>query len=178
MSLTGFGDQIVEIFGRAWDKLPQLLLTFIVGYLVMKVILMIVGGLIKVSRAKQALKDILLSVIGLALWLLLIAAMLQQVGLTQLAFALSGFVAIAGLAVTAGASSLVQDLISGVFLAQDPDFNVGDELKVGEIEGIIEKMDARKIRLRDKKGMLHVLPNSMFDKASWIVVQKRGGQRS
>lgn len=176
MSLTGFGDQVIEIFGHAWEKLPQLLITFIIGYFFMKIVLMIIGGLIKVSHAKQALKDILLSVIGLALWLLLIAAMLQQMGLTQLAFALSGFVAVAGLAITAGASSLVQDLISGVFLAQDPDFNVGDELKVNDVDGTIEKMDARKIRLRDKKGMLHVLPNSTFDKASWILVKKRSSR--
>lgn len=176
MQLSSFGDQVVDILGRAWDKLPQLLLTFLLGYIVMKLVLALIGGLIKVSRAKQALKDILLSVVSLALWLLLVAALLQQVGLTQLAFALSGFVAVAGLAVTAGASSLVQDLISGVFLAQDPDFNVGDVLKVGEIEGTIEKMDARKIRLRDGDGQLHVLPNSTFDKAPWIVLKKRGGK--
>ncbi len=173
MGITSFGDRIVEIFGHAWERLPQLLLTFILGYFLMKVVLMVVGGLIRVSHAKRALKDILMSIFSMALWLLLIAAMLQQVGLTQIAFALSGFVAIAGLAVTAGASALFQDLISGVFLAQDPDFNVGDELKVGEVEGIIEKMDARKIRLRDKKGLLHVLPNSMLDKASWVVLNKR-----
>ncbi len=173
MELTSFGDRIIELMGKAWDKLPQLLLTLIVGYIVLKIVVAVVGGLIKVSHAKQALKDILLSVINLALWLLLIAALLQQAGLTQLAFAVSGFVAVAGLAVTAGAGSLVQDLISGVFLSQDPDFNVGDELKLGDIDGIIEKMDARKIRLRDKKGQLHVLPNSTFDKAPWVVLTKR-----
>lgn len=173
MSFTSFGDRIVAIASIAWDRLPQLLLTLIVGYFLIKIFMLVVGGLIRVSHAKRALKDILMSIFNIALWLLLIAALLQQVGLTQIAFALSGFVAIAGLAVTAGASALFQDLISGVFLAQDPDFNVGDELKVAEVEGIIEKMDARKIRLRDKKGQLHVLPNSMFDKASWVVLKKR-----
>lgn len=173
MDLTSFGDRIWQLVGAAWERAPQLLLTFIVGYFLIKIVLAVVSSLIKVSRAKQALKDILLSVVSLALWLLLIAALLQQMGLTQLAFALSGFVAIAGLAVTAGASSLVQDLISGVFLAQDPDFNVGDRLKVGDIEGAIEKMDARKIRLRDKNGKLHVLPNATFDKSSWVVIEKR-----
>jgi small conductance mechanosensitive channel len=173
MGLITFGDRIVDIAAHAMEKLPQLLLTFVVGYFLIKIVMKVLGGLIQVSHAKRALKDILMSILNIALWLLLFAALLQQVGLTQIAFALSGFVAIAGLAVTAGASALFQDLISGVFLAQDPDFNVGDELKVGEVEGIIEKMDARKIRLRDKKGLLHVVPNSMLDKASWVVLNKR-----
>lgn len=173
MGLREFEDKIILLADKAVDKLPQLILTFAVGYILLKVIALVISNLIRVSHAKQALKDILMSVINIALWLLLVAALLQQMGLTQLAFALSGFVAVAGLAVTAGASSLVQDLISGIFLAQDPDFNVGDQLKIAEVEGVIEKMDARKIRLRDKDGKLHVLPNSTFDKASWIVVKKR-----
>lgn len=173
MSFSSFGDQIIVIILRAWDRLPQLLLTFLVGYILVKLAGLIISNLIRVSRAKQALKDILVSVINIALWLLLIAALLQQMGLTQLAFALSGFVAIAGLAVTAGSSALVQDLISGIFLAQDPDFNVGDRLRVNDVEGIIEKMDARKIRLRDSEGRLHVLPNSTLDKAAWVVLKKR-----
>ncbi len=100
--------------------------------------------------------------------------MLSQVGLTQIAFALSGSVAIAGIAISAGSASFVQDLVSGLFLAQDPDFNVGDVLKVQEVEGTVERMDGRKIRLRDKNGMLHVFSNATFDKEPWVVVQKRG----
>ncbi|QQG49915.1 MAG: mechanosensitive ion channel [Candidatus Berkelbacteria bacterium] len=173
MGLGTFWDQIAALSDKALDRLPQLLLTFVVGYVFLKIVAFIISSLIRVSRAKQALKDILMSVINVALWLLLVAALLQQMGLTQLAFALSGFVAVAGLAITAGASSLVQDLISGIFLAQDPDFNVGDELRLNDIDGVVEKMDARKVRLRDKSGKLHVLPNSTFDKASWIVVKKR-----
>lgn len=173
MGSNKFSDQIVDIFTKAVDKLPELLLTFVVGYILLRIASGVIGSVIRVSRAKAALKDILMSVVQIALWILLMAAMLQQMGLTQLAFALSGFVAFAGLALTAGTSSLVQDLISGVFLSQDPDFNIGDQLNVGEVEGIIEKMDARKIRLRDKGGKLHVFPNSTLDKTAWVVIKKK-----
>ena len=173
MELTSFADQLALIVAKAWDRLPALLMTFLVGYILVKVVGAILRSAIRVSHAKAALKDILMSVINIGLWLLLVAALLQQVGLNQIAFALSGFVAFAGLAFTAGSSALVQDLISGIFLAQDPDFNVGDKLRVGEVEGIIEKMDARKIRLKDKEGKLHILPNSTFDKASWVVMEKK-----
>ncbi len=173
MDSTSFVDKLASVVLNAWDKLPQLLLTFLVGFLAVKLFSALLSGFIRVSRAKQALKDILMSVINVSLWLLLIAALLQQMGLTQLAFALSGFVAVAGLAITAGTSSMVQDLISGLFLAQDPDFNVGDRLKINEVEGIIEKMDARKIRLRDSDKRLHVIPNSTLDKSAWVVLDKK-----
>lgn len=174
MNLTAFGDRIFELFGRAAEKAPELLLTFIVGYIVIKFIKLLIHGAIQVSRANAALKGILMSVIDIALWIFLLAAMLSQVGLTQIAFVLSGSVAIAGIAISAGSASFVQDLVSGIFLSQDPDFNVGDQLQIKDIDGVVERMDARKIRLRDKSGKLHVFPNSTFDKESWIVVQKKG----
>jgi small-conductance mechanosensitive channel len=101
---------------------------------------------------------------------------LQQIGLPQVALALSSTVAIAGLAIATGSSVFIQDLVSGLFLAQDPDFNVGDRIKVLDLEGTVERMDARKIRMRDDKGLLHVLPNSTFDKSSWSVIQRKGGK--
>lgn len=177
MSLTSFSDRIFELLIQAWDKFPQLALTFVVGYIVIKVMKAIIRGVIRVSHTNAAMKGILLSMIDIGLWVFLFAALLQQIGLTQIAFALSGTVAIAGIAISVGAGAFVQDLVSGLFLAQDPDFNVGDRIKVEELEGIVERMDARKIRLRDDKGKLHVVPNSYLDKTSWVVVQKktRGG---
>lgn len=170
-------DHVYEILVRAWDKLPQLLLTLIFGYIVIRLVKAAVHGLIRVSRANAAMKGIIIQVIDVGLWIFLAAAILQQIGLTQVALALSSTVAIAGLAISMGASVFIQDMLSGVFLAQDPDFNVGDKLKVGDIEGVVERMDARKIRLRDEKGRLHIFPNSNFDKNPWIVIEKKGKNR-
>jgi len=174
MGATGFADRVFELLFRAWDKLPELLLTFIVGFIVIKLLKALLHGVIGFSRANQAMKGILISVVDIALWIFLLAALLQQVGLTQVALALSGSVAIAGIAIATGSSAFVQDLVAGIFLAQDPDFNTGDYVKIGEIEGTVERMDARKIRLRDKKGQLHVYPNSHFDKNAWTVLTRRG----
>ncbi len=173
MSFTSFGDQIFSILKLAWDKAPQIILTLVLGTILIKVISLVIGGAIRVSRANEAMKGILMTVINIALWLFLLAAIMQQVGLTQIALALSGGTVILGLAISSGSSAFVQDLVSGLFLAEDPDFKVGDRLKIEDVEGVIERMDARKIRLRDDKGLLHIFPNSTFDKAAWIVIQKR-----
>jgi hypothetical protein len=34
-------------------------------------------------------------------------------------------------------------------------------------------MDARRIRLRDDKGLLHIVPNSVVERKEWVVVRKR-----
>jgi small-conductance mechanosensitive channel len=175
MQLTSFADSLFRIGVKAWDKLPQLLLTLIVGYVFIKIIKAVIHGAIKVSHANSAMKGILVSVVDVALWIFLIAAILQQVGLTQIALALSSTVAIAGIAISVGAGAFVADLVSGLFLAQDKDFNTGDIIKVGEVAGLVERMDARKIRIRDEEGNLHIFPNSLFDKEPWVVLQKKGG---
>ncbi len=178
MGFTSFIDRIIEIAAAAWDKLPQILLTLIVGFLLIKLIKALIHGVIRVSRANQALKGILMSVVDVGLWILVLAAIFQQLGLGQIALALSGTVAIAGIAISVGSSAFIQDMVAGIFLSQDPDFNVGDTIEHAGVEGIVERMDARKVRLRDKGGDLHVYPNSSFDKEPWIVLEKnsRGGK--
>lgn len=173
MAVTSFSDRIFELLAKSWDKLPQLLLTVVVGYIIIKLVKAFLRGLIGYSKANSALKGIVLSVLDVALWIFLVAALLQQVGLTQISLALSGTVAISALALSAGSTAFIQDLVAGIFLAQDPDFSAGDRVKVDEVEGIVERMDARKIRLRDDKGILHIFPNSHFDRAAWMVLKKR-----
>ena len=173
MSVTSFSDRIFELLVKSWDRLPLLLLTIIGGYVLIKLIKAFLHRLIGYTRANMAIKGILLSVIDVSLWIFLIAALLAQVGLTQISLALSGTVAISALALSAGSTAFVQDLVAGIFLAQDPDFSAGDRIKVDAVEGIVERMDARKIRLRDDKGVLHIFPNSHLDRTAWMVVKKR-----
>ena len=50
---------------------------------------------------------------------------------------------------------------------------VGDEVIVGETptSGVIESMDARRTRLRDDNGVLHVIPNSVVERKEWILLR-------
>jgi small-conductance mechanosensitive channel len=173
MQFTSLADQLFAIGVKAWDRLPQLLLTVIVGYIIIRIVKAVLDGAIQVSHANFAMKGILMSVINIVLWIFLIAVVLQQMGLTQISLALSGSVIIAGLAISTGSSAFIQDLVSGLFLAQDKDFNAGDEVKIMDVDGRVERMDARKIRIRDKDGQLHIFPNSLFDKAPWVVVKRK-----
>lgn len=175
MPFTSFADHLFAIALKAWDKLPQLLLTFIVGYILIKIVKAVLHSLVKVSRTNMAMKGILMSLIDIGLWIFVISALLSQIGLNQIALALSSSVVVVSLAISVGSTALVQDLVAGLFLAQDRDFNPGDTVKIGEVVGWVERMDARKVRIRDEKGNLHIFPNSKFDKEDWIVLAKKEG---
>lgn len=67
---------------------------------------------------------------------------------------------IGGLAIGFGAQSLVKDIITGFFILFEDQFSVGDYVKIGDYEGIVEELGVRVTKLRDFSGELHIVPNS------------------
>jgi small-conductance mechanosensitive channel len=66
---------------------------------------------------------------------------------------------ILGLAVGFGAQSLVKDVISGFFILLEDQYGVGDAVRIGEMEGIVEHMTLRVTILRNFEGHVHLIPN-------------------
>ena len=127
------------------------------------------------TRLPKGLRGIVLSLIDALLWVFLTISVLQALGLSNLALIFSGSVAALGLALGSGASSLAADVLAGIFLAQDKDFDVGDEIIAGEkpTQGIIENMDMRRTRVRAKDGRLHIIPNSVIERKEWVLIDRR-----
>lgn len=67
---------------------------------------------------------------------------------------------IGGLAIGFGAQSLVKDVITGFFILLEDQYAVGDYVKIGGLEGIVEELGVRVTKLRDFTGELHIIPNS------------------
>src|SRR5258708_1547916 len=67
---------------------------------------------------------------------------------------------IIGVAVGFGARSLIEDLISGVFLLSQRAIAIGDYVKIDDTdEGYIESIGLRTLTIRDESGALHIIPN-------------------
>ncbi|NLW21755.1 MAG: mechanosensitive ion channel family protein [Tissierellia bacterium] len=82
---------------------------------------------------------------------------------------------IGGLAIGFGAQSLVKDVITGFFILFEDQFAIGDYVKIGDYEGVVEEVGVRVTKLRDFSGELHIIPNSNID----IVTNKtRGSMRA
>jgi len=63
-----------------------------------------------------------------------------------------------GLAISFGSQSLVKDIVSGIFYLADDAFRVGEYIRCGQAEGIVEGFTLRSLRLRHRDGQIQVIP--------------------
>lgn len=71
-----------------------------------------------------------------------------------------------GLAIGFGAQTLVQDIITGVFIQLEDAIHKDDFITAGGISGTVERLSIRSLGLRDLSGTLHVVPFSSVDTVS------------
>ncbi|HVQ44645.1 MAG TPA: mechanosensitive ion channel domain-containing protein [Candidatus Saccharimonadia bacterium] len=172
---SSFVDHILAIGRLVQANLLKALFDLLLGILIVRFMVRGLRLLLKLTHIQTGLRYVLTSIIETVLWMLLTVVILQELGFQNLILFFTGSIAAIGIAMAAGGSTLVSDVIAAVFLARDHDFNVGDEVIVGETptQGVIERMDARRIRVRDDDGILHVIPNSLVERKEWVVLQRR-----
>jgi small-conductance mechanosensitive channel len=161
-------------------KLPSLLVGLLIGILVVRLLTYLVKWLLKLSRLEPGMRQVMGSIIETILWFFLTVAILQGVGFANVILFFTSSVAALAIIMAAGGSTLISDIFAGVFIAQDRDFKVGDLVIVGpnSTKGLIEKIDARRTRIRDSDGLIHVLPNTLIERNEWIVEERRGSHDS
>ena len=160
---------------RLVHNLPNAVVTAIVGFIVIRLISLLARWLIGFVRMPKGLKEILLSLFDVLLGVFLIIVVLQALGLNNAAFVFTVVVAGLGIALGNGSVTLVADVLSGINLARDRNFSVGDIVVAGEdhVEGEIVSMDMRRTRIRDKSGRVHSLPNADIDRHAYVLVTKK-----
>lgn len=173
--ITTFQD-FVDTFIQLLPKVGRGILLFILGILFIHFFMKLVVKFIDYIRISLGLKEILVILSRAVLWILLVIGVLQMLGLSNIAIALSGFVAALSIGISQGFTQTVTDLVSGIQLANDQDFRVGDRVIAGEkdhrIEGYIIEMDTKKTRIMDKHGNLHILPNALIDRNEWTLLER------
>lgn len=151
------------------SKIPSAILTLLIGYFILRAVKGIVGGATSVAKIDGTMRSMILSTVGFAGWVLIIAAALSVMQLHQLSLALGGSIALVAMALATGLNSVAQDLLAGIFLLADEQFNVGVRTKAGGVEGIVEELTIRKTRIRDADGHLHTVPNRSVDSGTYII---------
>lgn len=154
------------------ERLAVATIIFIIGYISIRIGSVAIRKLVLVISMPAGLRSIVVSLARAAMWLVLIIVVLSVLGFSDVIIFFSSSVAALGLVMAAGGSTLISDVLAGIFLAENKHFMVGDQVKAGEngTEGIIEAMDIRRIELRSKDGKLHILPNSVVERKEWVVL--------
>jgi small-conductance mechanosensitive channel len=109
------------------------------------------------SERARTTGSVLTSILKAVIWIIALGMILGEFG-----FNLGPVIASAGVigvAIGLGAQTLVRDILSGIFMLIEDQYGVGDEIKVLDIEGVVEKVGLRITTIRDKKDVLWYVRN-------------------
>ncbi len=114
--------------------------------------------------------SVLNSILKAVVWIIAIGMILGEFG-----FNLGPVIASAGVigvAIGLGAQTLVRDILSGIFMLIEDQYGVGDQIKVLDIEGVVEKVGLRITTIRDKDEVLWYVRNGEI-----LIIGNRSQQR-
>jgi small-conductance mechanosensitive channel len=115
------------------------------------------GLVARQAERARTIGTVLTSTLNAFIWVIAVGMILGEFG-----FDLGPVIASAGIigvAIGLGAQSLVKDVLSGIFMLVEDQYGVGDHVKVGEVEGVVEKVGLRITTVRDSVGVLWFLRN-------------------
>jgi MscS family membrane protein len=115
------------------------------------------------SRTRTTLAPVLSK--SCQIFFITIAALLV---LQNLGYNVAGLLAglgIGGLAVALAAKETLANLFGSIALLMDRTFQVGDRIKQGDVEGVVEKIGLRSTRVRTAEGYAVSIPNQLITNA-------------
>lgn len=167
-------DAVQDVVGFVL-KMPSLLATVVVGFLVIQIIQRTVRRVMTITNLDPILISFVNAFIGFSCWVFVISVVFAILGFPHISVAFSGSIALVIIGLTSSANLLVQDILAGVFLIAEPEFTVGRTVRVNNITGIITGLDIKKTKIRDAAGDIHVVANKTFDTSVYII-EKLGGR--
>jgi len=152
------------------SKLPHLIVILFIAFILMRLLRVITVRMIRVAERHAAdelriaqvktLSGVIratgFTIIGLIAGFSALAAVDINLG------PLLASAGIAGVAIGLAAQTIVKDVLNGVLILVEDQFNVGDTVKLAGLTGVVESMTLRKTAVRDGDGTLYVIPNSQI----------------
>jgi small conductance mechanosensitive channel len=109
------------------------------------------------TKRARTLAAVLGAVGTLVIWLIVGIVALEESGVPV--GPLLAAAGIGGIALGFGAQTLVRDLVAGFCILSENQFDVGDEIRVADVEGTVEAITLRTTVLRGLDGSRHVVSN-------------------
>lgn len=175
-SFENLFDPITQSINEILPKIPIAIVILLVGIIIIRIVAWIFRWLLGQFGVPKGLQGIVMSLFNALLFVFLVIVFLQSLGLSNVAFIFSAAVAATGLAIGNGSVTLITDIISGIYLARDRNFSIGDIVRAGEdpqVEGEIIGMDIRRTRIKDSSGHIHSLPNSVVERKAYVLMTKK-----
>lgn len=172
-------DRLSRILARDWHAdiidfirtdLPRLLAVFLLAFILQRLVTFFVGRMLRladrqVSNAQRAsqlrtmaaiIRATSYAIIGFIVLLHILS--IFNINLTPL-LASAGVV---GVGIGLGAQSIFKDMLNGIFILIEDQYNVGEIVKIAGLQGTVQDLSLRITRLRDGDGTIHIIPNSQI----------------
>lgn len=176
-------DRVSRILERDWHAdivefvrtdVPRLVAVLLLAFLLQRLVAFAVHRLLRIAdrqvgnlqRASQLrtmatiIRATSYGVIGFIVLLHVLS--IFNINLTPL-LASAGVV---GVGIGLGAQSIFKDMLNGIFILVEDQYNVGEVVKVAGLQGTVHDLSLRITRLRDSDGTLHIIPNSQITTVS------------
>jgi small-conductance mechanosensitive channel len=170
-------DHFINILERDWhadiinfvrSDLPRIAIVLLIAFILQRIVLFFVKRMNATAkkqvgnsqRAAQLrtmasiIRGTSYSIIGFIVLLHILS--IFNINLTPL-LASAGVV---GVGIGLGAQSMFKDMLNGIFILVEDQYNVGENVKIAGLQGIVEDLTLRLTRLRSSDGTLNIIPNS------------------
>ncbi|HZY62761.1 MAG TPA: mechanosensitive ion channel domain-containing protein [Edaphobacter sp.] len=174
------GEYLSKVLARDWHNfiidfvskdLPRLLVVLIIAFILQRLVILFVNRMKRradrhVGNSQRAaqlrtvaaiIRATSYGVIGFIVLLHVLSVF--NINLTPL-LASAGVV---GVGIGLGAQSIFKDMLNGIFILVEDQYNVGEVIKIAGVQGTVEDLTLRLTRLRDGEGTLHTIPNSQIE---------------
>lgn len=163
----GWRNDLIDFVGK---DLPHILFVILAAFIVQHFVLLVVRRMNTLAsrntdhpqRASQLRTTA--SILRATSYAILSAIVLLHI-LARVGFNLTPLLAsagIVGVGIGLGAQSLFKDIINGLFILFEDQYNVGETIKAAGLSGTVENITLRTTWLRDADGTLHIVPNSQI----------------
>lgn len=160
----------IDVLNFVSQDVPRLLAILLVGFVLWRVVDFFVNRM-------QRLADRQVGNSQRAAQLRTMAAILRWIAYSMLGFIillqvllvfgvhiepLLASAGVVGVGIGLGAQSVFKDMINGIFIVIEDQYNVGEVVKVAGLQGTVEDLTLRCTTLRGSDGTLYIVPNSQI----------------
>ncbi len=158
--------------GNIFSKLPLLTtkllmaaVAIIIGIIFLRVGRSMISSLIKPNSQRssrnpqqiETLRSLITSVFNYIMYFIILTVVLSIFGVNVASIlAVAG---VGGVAIAFGAQTLVQDVISGLFIWGEGTVSVGDFVEINGLSGTVEAVSVRTTMIRNFNGDIYTIPN-------------------
>jgi len=151
-------------------RLPRLVFLALIAFLLFRLLSLVTAKMIRIAEEHAAAHNRVAQVKTMAsviraTGISIILAIVTLQFLAALGVNLAPLLAsagVAGVAIGLAAQNIVRDMLNGILILLEDQFNVGETVKIAGVAGVVETMTLRRTTVRDSDGTLYVIPNSQI----------------